>query len=129
MRNEPIKANALKCVPMIGLIVIEQLKIKSVYEDLKAEKNVILTKEQIASYNKQMIESTGDATKVWSQHPDQGVVVAIHPEDAETYELRCGDKIAFNHSEYTGALLIYNKKRYICLRPGEIIMRYLTSEV
>jgi hypothetical protein len=130
-RTEQIKPNSIKVTPMKGLIVIEPLKILSNYEKekLKKEPNVILTKDQIVSYNKAIIESSGDATKVWSEHPDQGIIVALSKEDAEIYELRVGDHIAYNHSEHTGILVIYNKKRYIALRPGEIIMRYLTDEV
>jgi hypothetical protein len=130
-RTEPIKPNSIKVTPMKGLVVIEPLKILSNYEKEAKKKNpnVILTNEQILSYNKQIIEGSKDATKVWSEHPDQGIIVALSKEDAETYDLRVNDQIAYNHSEHTGILVMYNKKRYIALRPGEIIMRYLTDEV
>lgn len=127
-RTEKVGPNAIKIAPLKGLVIIEQLKVKSIYEEEK-KTTLMTTAEQIAQYNKQIIESTKDATKVWSKHPDQGIIVALHPDDAEAYELRVGDKIAFNHSEYTGVLFMYNKKRYLGLRPGEIICRYLTDEV
>ena len=130
-RTEPIKPNSIKIMPLKGLIVIDPVKVLTNYEKeaKKKDPKIILSKEQITSYNKSVIESTQDATKVWSEHPDQGIVVALNKEDAETYELRVGDHIAYNHSEHTGILVMYNKKRYIALRPGEIIMRYLTEEV
>jgi len=130
-RTEPIKPNSIKTVPMKGLIVIDPIKTLSNYEKeaKKKDPKIMLTKEQIMSYNKSIIESTQDATKVWSEHPDQGIIVALAKDDAETYELRVGDHIAYNNSEHTGILVMYNKKRYIALRPGEIIMRYLTDEV
>jgi len=130
-RTEPIKPNSIKTVPMKGLIVIDPIKTLSNYEKeaKKRDPKIILSVDQIMQYNKQIIESTKDATKVWSEHPDQGIIVALQKEDADTYELRVGDHIAYNHSEHTGILVMYNKKRYIALRPGEIIMRYLTDEV
>jgi len=130
-RTEPIKPNSIKTVPMKGLIVIDPIKIISNYERerLKKKPDVILTQEEISNYNKQIAESSKDVLKIWSEHPDQGVIVALHPDDAEIYELRVNDHIAYNHSEYTGILIVYKKKRYIALRPGEIIMRYLTDEV
>jgi hypothetical protein len=116
---------------MKGLILVEPLMILSNYEKEAKKKNpnVQLTKEQIIAYNKQVIESSGNATKVWSEHPDQAVIVSMNDEDEENYDLRVGDKIAYNHSEHTGMIAIYNKKRYMALRPGEIIFRYLTEEV
>jgi prephenate dehydratase len=130
-RNEPVKPNSIKVMPSKGLIVIDTIKTLTNYEKdaKKKDPKILLSKEQITSYNKSIIESTGDATKVWSEHPDQGIIVAIHKEDAEAYELRVGDHIAYNHSEHTGILVMYNKKRYVALRPSEIIMRYLTDEV
>jgi hypothetical protein len=131
MAERTIKPNSIKVVPMQGLILIDTIKTLTNYEKDQLKKNpkIVLTKEQITSYNKQRIESTNDATTVWSEHPDQGVIVALTEVDAKTYHLRVGDKIAFNHSEHTGVLFIYKKKRYIGLRPGEIISRYLTDEV
>jgi hypothetical protein len=130
-RTEPIKPGTIKVTPIKGLIIVDPLKILSNYEKdaKKKNPNVILTNEQIISYNKQIIEGTKDATKVWSEHPDQAIIVAINDEEAESYQLRVGDHIGYNHSEHTGILLVYNKKRYIALRPGEIIFRYLTDEV
>ena len=131
MTERAIKPNSIKVVPMQGLILIDTIKTLTNYEkdSLKKNPNVMLTKELITSYNKQIIESSGDATRVWSEHPDRGIIVALTDIDAKTYHLRVGDMIAFNHSEHTGVLFIYKKKRYIGLRPGEIISRYLTDEV
>lgn len=130
-RTEPVKPNSIKVMPMKGLIVIDPIKVLSYYEKdaKKKDPKIVLTKEQIISYNKSVIESSGDATRVWSEHPDQGVVVALNKEDAETYDLRVGDKIAYNHSDHTGMIMIYSKKRYLVLRPGEILHRYMTEEV
>ena len=128
-RTEKIGPPLIKVVPMKGLIIVDPLKILSNYEKDSKKKNVILTTEQIISYNKSIIDSTRDATKVWSEHPDQAVIVAINYDEADNYDLRVGDHIAYNHSEHTGILVMYNKKRYLALRPSEIIHRYLTSEV
>lgn len=130
-RTEKIGPPKIKTMPMKGLIVIDPIKILCNYEKESKKKNptIVLTADQILSYNKQIIESTKDATKIWSEHPDQGVIVALTEEDAENYDLRVGDKIAYVHSEHTGMLVIYNKKRYLAVRPGEIMMRYLTDEV
>ena len=128
-RSEPIKPPKIPIRPLKGLIVVDTLKILSNYEKDAEKKRLILTVDQIVAYNKGLIESTKDATKVWTEHPDQAVIVSITDEDAENYDLRVGDKIAYNHSEHTGFLIIYNKKRYMALRPQEIIFRYLTEEV
>jgi len=130
-RAEKIGPPKIKVIPMKGLIIIEPIKTLCNYEKEAKKKNpsIVLTADQIVSYNKQIIESTKDATKIWSEHPDQGVIVSITDEEAENYDLRVGDKIAYVHSDHTGMLVIYNKKRYIALRPGEIMMRYLTTEV
>lgn len=130
-RTEKVGPPKIKVEPIKGLIIIDPIKVLSNYEKESAKKNpnVILTTEQIVSYNKSIIESSKDATKVWSEHPDQGYIVAITEEEAETYNLRNGDHIAYNHSEHTGMLIMYNKKRYLALRPGEILFRYLTDEV
>ena len=130
-RKEPVKPNSIKTVPMKGLIIMDPIKVLSNYEkeSKKKDPKIILTNEQIIQYNKQVIEGTKDALKVWSEHPDQGIIVALNKEDAETYDLHVGDHIMYNHSEHTGMIVIYNKRRYIALRPGEIIQRYLTEEV
>ena len=128
-RSEPIKPPKIPIRPLKGLIVVDTLKILSNYEKDAEKKKLILSIDQIVAYNKGLIESTKDATKVWTEHPDQAVIVSITDEDAENYDLRVGDKIAYNHSEHTGFLIIYNKKPYMALRPQEIIFRYLTEEV
>jgi hypothetical protein len=130
-RTEKIGPPKIKVTPIKGLIVVDPIRVLSNYEKdtKKKNPNVVLTPEQIVSYNKQIIESTKDATRVWSEHPEQAIILAITDEDAENYDLRVGDKIAYVHSEHTGMLFMYNKKRYLALRPGEIMIRYLTDEV
>jgi hypothetical protein len=126
-RRESIRTNHIKVMPMKGLIIIEPLMILSIYEEQSKSKNIILTDSQIIEYNKHILETQKDATKVWSQHPYQGIVVALTEDDAKTYQLRVNDRIGYVYSDHTGILIIYNKKRYIALRPGEIICRYLTE--
>ena len=128
-RPEPIKPPSVKIRPLKGLIIVETLRVLSIYEQNMAKKNVKLTMEQIVEYNKQIITSTKDVLKVWTEHPDQAVILAMTEEDQENYDLRVGDHVAYNHSEHTGFLVVYNKRRLMALRPGEIIFRYLTEEV
>jgi prephenate dehydratase len=128
-RSEPIKPPQIPVRPLKGLIVVDVIIVLSNYEKDAEKKKVKLTVDQIVAYNKGLIESTKDATQVWTEHPDQAVIVSITDEDAENYKLRVGDHIAYNHSEHTGFLLIFKKKRYMALRPQEIIFRYLTEEV
>ena len=128
-RTEKIGPPKIKVAPMKGLIFVEPIKVMSLYEKKAKKKNpnVILTHEQIATYNKQVLESSKNALDIWDENPDQGIIVAIDTEVAENYDLRIGDHVSMTNQERQ--LFIYNKKRYYALRPSENLFRYLTDEV
>jgi len=131
MKREGNKGNLkIPILPMIGIILIDPIKVNCIYEKeaKKKDPKIILDKNQIRTWNKQKIESSGEVTGVWDEHPDQGVIVSLTDEDAESHDLKIGDKIAFNHTDYA-IIFVFDGKKYLGLRPGEIIGRYLTSGV
>lgn len=130
-RSEPIKTSSLKIAAQPGVIIIDVLKIESkVEKDLKKKNpNLLISEESIKARIKQIIESTGNVTEVWDEHPDQAIIVALPYDIADERELRVGDKIAFHRTEHTLRSIVYKKKKYYAIFPSEILFRYLTEEV
>jgi len=130
-RSEPIKTSSLKIAAQPGVIIIDVLKIESkVEKDLKKKNpNLLISEESIKARMKQIIESTGNVTEVWDEHPDQAIIVALPYDIADERELRVGDKIAFHKTEHTLRPIVYKKKKYYAIFPSEILFRYLTEEV
>ncbi len=130
-RSEPIKTSSLKIAAQPGVIIIDVLKIESkVEKDLKKKNpNLLISEESIKARIKQIIESTGNVTEVWDEHPDQAIIVALPYDIADERELRVGDKIAFHRTEHTLRPIVYKKKKYYAIFPSEILFRYLTEEV
>lgn len=130
-RSEPIKISSLKIAAQPGVIIIDVLKIESkVEKDLKKKNpDLLISEESIKARMKQIIESTGNVTEVWDEHPDQAIIVALPYDIAEERELRVGDKIAFHRTEHTLRPIVYKKKKYYAIFPSEILFRYLTEEV
>jgi len=130
-RSEPIKTSSLKIAAQPGVIIIDVLKIESkVEKDLKKKNpNLLISEESIKARMKQIIESTGNVTEVWDEHPDQAIIVALPYDIADERELRVGDKIAFHRTEHTLRPIVYKKKKYYAIFPSEILFRYLTEEV
>lgn len=130
-RSEPIKISSLKIAAQPGVIIIDVLKIESkVEKDLKKKNpNLFISEESIQARMKQIIESTGNITEVWDEHPDQAIIVALPYDIAEERELRIGDKIAYHRTEHSLRPIVYKKKKYYAIFPSEILFRYLTEEV
>lgn len=130
-RSEPIKTSSLKIAAQPGVIIIDVLKIESkVEKDLKKKNpNLFISEESIQARMKQIIESTGNITEVWDEHPDQAIIVALPYDIAEERELRIGDKIAYHRTEHSLRPIVYKKKKYYAIFPSEILFRYLTEEV
>lgn len=129
-RSEPIKTSSLKIAPQPGVIVIDVLSIQSKVErDLKKKNpNLLVSDESIKARMNQIIETTGNVTEVWDEHPDQAIIVALPYDIAEERELRVGDKIAYHRTEHSLRPIVYNKRRYFAIFPSEILFRYLTDQ-
>jgi hypothetical protein len=129
-RSEPIKTSLLKIAPQPGVIVIDVLSIQSKVErDLKKKSpELIISDDAIKSRMKQVIESSGNVLDVWDEHPDQAIIVALPYDIALERELRVGDKIAYQRTEYSLRPIVYNKRRYYAIFPSEILFRYLTDQ-
>jgi len=130
-RSEPIKTSSLKIAAQPGVIIIDVLNIESkVEKDLKKKNpDLLISEESIKARMKQIIESTGNVTEVWDEHPDQAIIVALSYDIAEDRELRVGDKIAYHRTEHSLRPIVYKKKKYYAIFPSEILFRYLTEEV
>lgn len=129
-RSEPIKTSLLKIAPQPGVVVIDVLSIQSKVErDLKKKSpELIISDDAIKSRMKQVIESSGNVLDVWDEHPDQAIIVALPYDIALERELRVGDKIAYQRTEYSLRPIVYNKRRYYAIFPSEILFRYLTDQ-
>jgi hypothetical protein len=125
------KPPQIPIAPMTNMIVVERIKVMSKLEkdQLKKDKKITLTKDQIAKRNQEVLDETKDVLKIWEEHPLVGIIVAIGDSVANETGYEVGQKVACRLGEGIGTMIIYNKKHYLGMFAHDVLFRYLTNEM
>jgi len=114
--------------PMRGMIIMDVIDVRSEIEKrMEKQKLQVPDKEKLQNQIRQEMQSKG-VTEVYKEHPDQGIIMAIRPEDAEEHGLSVGDKVMYLGIKDAAYVVVFNKKVYRAYRVSSLISRYLTEQ-